>query len=120
MINTWPLAAVRATARSLAFRSLALLLLTLTLSADTLGFIEQKFSFIDFEKGKWERAPQALCYTYSARQDGAVVEVLRIGTSNLVPFKATKGLAVTVCGSTAIFDEGFEAGAPILSRSAPK
>jgi hypothetical protein len=29
-------------------------------------------------------------------------------------------LAVTVCGSTAIFDEGFEAGAPILSKPVPK
>jgi hypothetical protein len=115
MTNTWPLAAVRGTSRSL-----ALLLLSLTLSADTLGFVEQKFSFINFEKGKWERAPHALCYAYSARQDGAVVEVLRIGTSNLVPFKATKGLAVTVCGSTAIFDEGFEAGAPILSKPVPR
>jgi hypothetical protein len=101
-------------------RSLALWLLPLALSADTLGFIEQKFSFINFEKGKWERAPRALCYTYSAKQDGAVVEVLRTGSSNLVPFKATKGLAVTVCGSTAVFDEGFEAGTPILNKAVPK
>ena len=101
-------------------RSVSLLLLSLTLSADPLGFIEQKFSFIDFEKGQWERAPQKPCYAYSAKQDGAVVEVLRIGTNNLVPFKATKGLVVTVCGSTAIFDEGFEAGAPILNKPIPK
>jgi hypothetical protein len=101
-------------------RALALLLLSLTLSGDTLGFIEQKFSFINFEKGKWDRVPQALCYVYSAKQDGAVVEVLRIGAGNLVPFKATKALTVTVCGSTAVFDEGFEAGAPILSRPSQK
>ncbi len=115
MINTWALADVGGISRSL-----VLMLLSLTLSADTLGFIEQKFSFIDFEKGKWQRGPQALCYAYSAKQDGAVVEVLRIGTNNLVPFKATTGLVVTVCGSTAIFDEGFEAGAPILNKSMPK
>jgi hypothetical protein len=33
--------------------------------------------------------------------------------SNLVSFKATKGLKVTVCGPIAAFDEGFEAGAPV-------
>jgi hypothetical protein len=101
-------------------RSLALLLFSLTLSAGTLGFIEQKFSFINFEKGKWDRAPQASCYAYAAKEDGAVVEILRIGAGNLVPFKATKGLTVTVCGSTAVFDEGFDAGAPIVNKSTGK
>ena len=91
----------------------ALFLLALTLSADTLGFVEQKFSYLSFDRGAWDRTAQLPCYIYTARQDGAVVEVLRIGSGNLVPFKATKGLTVTVCGDTASFDEGFEAGTPI-------
>jgi hypothetical protein len=89
----------------------SLFLLT-TLGADTLGFVEQKFSDLHFEKGKWSRTVQLPCYTYTAQVDGAVVEVLRFGTGNLVPFKAAKGLKVTVCGSTAAFDEGFETGPP--------
>ncbi|HEX7360937.1 MAG TPA: hypothetical protein VF283_10635 [Bryobacteraceae bacterium] len=91
---------------------LAVLLLPVTLSADILGFVEQKFSYIHFENGKWARTEQLPCYTYTAQQDGASVKVLRIGTSNLVPFKATKGLKVTVCGSVAAFDEGFETNMP--------
>ena len=92
---------------------IAALLIPLAMSADTLGFVEQNFSFINFDKGKWDRAPQGACYSYSAKEDGAVVEVLRIGAGNLVPFKAMKGLTVTLCRTTAIFDEGFEAGPPI-------
>ena len=88
----------------------ALLMLSLTLFADTLGFFEQKFSAINFEKGKWNRSIQFPCFTYTATEDGATVEVLRVGTGNLVPFKAKKGLRVMVCGSTTAFDEGFEAG----------
>jgi len=91
----------------------ALVLLALTLSADTLGFGEQKFSYLSCDRGAWDRTAQLPCYIYTARQDGAVVEVLRIGSGNLVPFKATKGLTVKVCGDTASFDEGFEAGTPI-------
>lgn len=83
-----------------------------TLGADTQGFVEQKFTDLHFEKGKWSRTVQLPCYTYTAQVDGAVVEVLRFGTGNLVPFKATKGLKVTVCGSTAAFEEGFETGPP--------
>jgi hypothetical protein len=100
-------------------RALAWLVLAVPVSADTLGFIEQKFSFVNFERGKWDRAAQGTCYAYSARQDGVTVEVLRIGAGNLVPFKAAKGLVVRICGSTAIFDEGFEAGAPIVNKPAP-
>lgn len=85
-----------------------------TLGADTLGFLEQKFSDLHFEKGKWSRTVDLPCYTYTALTDGAVVEVLRFGTGNLVPFKATKGLKVSVCGSVAAFDEGFETGPPVL------
>lgn len=91
----------------------ALLLLALSLSADTLGFVEQKFSYLSFDRGAWDRDAKLPCYLYTARQDGAVVEVLRIGSGNLVPFKATKDLTVKVCGDTASFDEGFEAGTPI-------
>jgi hypothetical protein len=87
--------------------------LTLVASADTLGFIEQRFSYLNFEKGKWDRATNLPCYTYTARENDATVEVLRFGMSNLVSFKATKGLKVTVCGPIAAFDEGFEAGAPV-------
>ncbi len=101
-------------------RSIALLLSTLALRADTQGFIEQKFSYLNFEKNKWDRTAQLPCYTYSAKEDGAVVEVLRIGASNLVPFKAAKGLAVKVCGDAAAFDEGFEAGALIVNKAVPK
>jgi hypothetical protein len=91
----------------------ALLLIARICGADTLGFVEQKFSDLHFEKGKWSRTVQLPCYTYTAVADGATVEVLRFGMSNLVPFKATKGLKVTVCGSIAAFDEGFEAGLPL-------
>ena len=94
-----------------------LLLLTVvalsSLYADTLGFVEQKFSDLHFEKDKWNRAAQPPCYTYTARLDGATVDVLRIGMGNLVPFKARKGLTVAVCGSVAAFDEGFETSVPI-------
>lgn len=91
------------------------MLLALVASADTLGFIEQRFSYLSFEKGKWDRLanPDLPCYTYTARENGATVEVLRFGMSNLVSFKAAKSLRVTVCGSVAVFDEGFEAGVPV-------
>ena len=94
------------------------ILFSIPLEADTLGFIEQKFSDLHFERGKWTRTAQQPCYSYEAREDGATVEVLRIGMGNLVRFKATKGLKVIVCGSTAAFDEGFEAGMPISSDAA--
>jgi len=94
-----------------------------TLSAGTQGFVQQYFSDIHFEKGKWDRTVQLPCFTYAATENGASVEVLRIGTNNLVPFRATKGLKVTVCGSTAAFDEGFETGLPLpkaaLEKPAP-
>jgi hypothetical protein len=93
------------------------LVLSLTIFADTLGFVEQKFSHLNFEKGKWNRSDQPPCYTYIATEDGATVDVLRIGMSNLVPFRAKKGLRVIVCGSTAAFDEGFEASSPALTQT---
>jgi hypothetical protein len=86
----------------------------------TLGFIEQKFSYVSFERGRWDRTVQLPCYTYAAKEDGATVEVLRIGSGNLVPFKATKNLRVTICGSTAAFEEGFEAATPISATGTPK
>jgi hypothetical protein len=96
-------------------RTLALLgavLSSAALFADTLGFFGQKFNAINFEKGKWDRFAQFPCKTYTASADGAMVDVMRFGTSNLVPFRAAKGLKVMVCGSTAAFDEGFEAIRP--------
>ena len=96
---------------------LGLLLSVATLGADTLGFVEQKFSDLHFEKGKWTRTAQLPCYTYTSQADAAIVEVLRFGMGNLVPFKAAKGLKVTVCGSVAAFDEGFETGPPLTSRT---
>jgi hypothetical protein len=93
------------------------LLLSMASSADSLGFFEQKFGSLNFEKSKWTRTVQFPCNTYTATEDGAVVDVLRIGTSNLVPFRATKGLKVVVCGSTAAFDEGFEAGKPAIANA---
>jgi hypothetical protein len=84
-------------------------LLTSLLFADTLGYLQQKFNSINFEKGKWSRTDKASCYVYAAKESGAFVEIMRFGTSNLVSFRATKdGLTVTVCGSTAALEEGFE------------
>jgi hypothetical protein len=95
---------------------IASLLLPAILGADTLGFVEQKFSDLHFEKGKWTRTAQVPCYSYTALSDGATVEVLRIGMGNLVPFKAKKGLTVSVCGSVAAFDEGFQTGTPVSAK----
>ncbi len=86
-------------------------LLSVSLCGETLGFIEQRFVSLNFEKDKWARTERSSCYVYSAKENGALVEVMRYGTSNLVPFRGAKGLTVTVCGSTAAFDEGFEARA---------
>ena len=91
---------------------LAITIGVVTISADTLGFFEQKFTSLNFERKKWSRTIEGACYGYKATEDGATVEVVRFGTSNLVHLKASKGLVVTVCGSTAIFDENFEAGKP--------
>lgn len=95
------------------------LLLSPSLFSDKLGFVEQKFSHLNFEKGKWTRSAQLPCYVYTANESGATVDVLRIGMGNLVPFRATRGLQVTVCGSTAAFDEGFEASAPVMNTRTP-
>lgn len=89
------------------------LLLSKTLGGDPLGFFEQKFSDLHFQKGAWSRTAQLPCYSYTAQVDGAKVDVLRIGMGNLVLFKAKRGLTVTVCGSIAAFDEGFETEAPV-------
>src|SRR3954466_3121681 len=98
--------------RTKALIFLGSLLVSAVLSADTLGFVEQKFSDLHFEKGKWSRTVQLPCYTYVAQEDGAIIEIVRYGMSNFVPFKASRGLRVTVCGSIAAFEEGFETGAP--------
>ena len=103
-----------------AWLAIGVVMLSLRLSAEPLGFFEQKFSSINFEKGKWSRSAQLPCYTYTATENGATVDVLRIGTNNLVPFRATKGLKVIVCGSTAAFDEGFEAIKPVQAASVRK
>jgi hypothetical protein len=105
----------RAIVKAKALALIGASLLLMTLSAETLGYFEQKFTSLNFERGKWSRTVQQPCYTYTATEDGAMVDVLRFGTSNLVPFKAAKGLNVVVCGSTAAFDEGFEARKPPLN-----
>jgi hypothetical protein len=88
----------------------AVILFSLCVYGETLGYLEQKFNSINFEKGKWARVDKGACWVYTAKESNALVEIMRFGTSNLVPFHATKeGLTVTVCGSTAAFDEGFEA-----------
>jgi hypothetical protein len=88
----------------------AVILFSLGACGETLGYLEQKFNSINFEKGKWARADKGACWIYTAKETNALVEIMRFGTSNLVPFRATKeGLTVTVCGSTAAFEEGFEA-----------
>ena len=106
--------------RATTFAFLGFLLVSGTLGADTLGFVEQKFSDLHFEKGNWTRTVQLPCYTYEAQEDGAAVEILRIGMGNLVQFKAKKGLKVTVCGSVAAFDEGFEATSPAPGETVQK
>lgn len=90
----------------------AALLFSFGMGAETLGYIEQKFNSINFEKGKWARTEKAACYLYTAKQSDAQVEIMRFGSSNLVSFRASKeGLTVTVCADTAVFEEGFEAKA---------
>jgi len=100
--------------------SMGALLVSATLCAESLGFFEQKFTSINFEKGKWSRNAQLPCYKYTASENGATVDVLRLGTNNLVPFRATTGLTVVVCGSTAAFDEGFEAIKPVQTAAGPQ
>lgn len=117
MIPTWW---AKRSAISTSFLLLPLVLTASASPADTLGFIQQKFSYISFDKGEWDRSAHLPCYVYAAKQDGAVVEILRIGASNLVPFKAAKGLTVTVCGDSAAFDEGFDAGTPISNKPVSK
>jgi hypothetical protein len=95
---------------------LGLFMLASGLGADTLGYFQQKFSAINFEKAKWARTLEQGCYSYYAQAAGSEVQVLRYGTGNLVPFKASKkGLMVTVCGDIVAFEEGFETGAPIAA-----
>ena len=88
---------------------LRLLLFSSMFLSDRLGLFEQRFSSINFERGQWSRMVEQPCRTYTALENGATVNVLRIGSSSLVAFKASKGAKVTVCNSTAAFDEGFEA-----------
>lgn len=95
--------------RRASFFVIGMILLSTTLLTETLGFFEQKFTSINFEKDKWARTTQLPCQVYTALEDGSMVDVMRYGTSNLVPFRAMKNAKVTVCGSTAAFDEGFEA-----------
>jgi hypothetical protein len=103
--------------------SIGLLLCACDVFAGTLGYVEQYFSDVHFEKGKWDRSLQLPCIAYTATENGAVVEIMRIGTNNSVPFRATKGLKVTVCGNTAALDEGFETGViaplPGIQKPAP-
>jgi hypothetical protein len=96
---------------------IVLFLIVGAMGADTLGFVEQKFTDLHFEKGKWTRTERLPCFSYLAQEDGAVVDVLRYGMGNLVPFKAKRGMTVTVCGSVAAFDEGFETGMPVAAKT---
>ena len=88
------------------------LLMTGLAHAEVLGYVEQKFSDIHFQLHQWTRAEHVPCFTYTAQTDEAIVEVLRYGMNNLVPFRAKKDLKVTVCHSVAAFDEGFEIAIP--------
>lgn len=74
-----------------------------------LGFFEQRFATINFEAAKWTRTVEQSCRIYTANENGANVEVVRLEANNLVGFRASKGLRVAICGSVAAFDEGFEA-----------
>src|SRR5690349_4890440 len=53
-----------------AWLAIGVVMLSLRLSAEPLGFFEQKFSSINFEKGKWSRSAQLPCYTYTATENG--------------------------------------------------
>ena len=46
----------------------ASLLVSLIVCADTLGYVEQKFNSINFEKGKWTRTEKAACWVYTAKE----------------------------------------------------
>ena len=99
---------------------IVVLLLSGAAGGDTLGFVEQKFTDLHFEKGKWKRSLQLPCYSYEAEVEGATVQVLRYGMGNLVSFKGRHGSVVTVCGSVAVFDEGFETGGIVSNRTIEK
>lgn len=99
---------------------IGLLFASLLFAGGPLGFVEQRFADLHFEKDKWVRAAQPPCYVYTAREDNATVEVLGIGSSDLVPFRAKKGLTVTACGEIAALEEGFEIGTPIPNAISPK
>lgn len=99
---------------------LALLLASTLFAGGPLGFVEQRFAYLHFEKDKWTRAAQSPCYVYTAREDNATVDILGIGSSALVPFRGKKGLTVTTCGEIAALEEGFETGAPIPNASSAK
>jgi hypothetical protein len=88
--------------------------------ADPLGFVEQRFTHVYFERGKWSRHAELPCFVYTANADNAKVEFLVRGGSDLVPFRAKKDGTVTICNSTAAMDEGFEAGRPLRTPSAEK
>ena len=75
-----------------------LVLVSCLLRAEKLGFFEQRFTAINFEQNKWSRTEQGSCRVYTAAENAAVVNVMRYGTSNQVPFKAAKGLKVVGCG----------------------
>ena len=92
------------------------LFFTVTLFADTLGFVEQKFSHLNFEKGKWSRTGKCpVTRTLRPRTAPRLMSWIRHEQPGAFP--ATKGLRVIVCGSTAAFDEGFEASPGLRKRA---
>jgi hypothetical protein len=53
------------------------LFFAMALRADTLGYVQQKFTDLHFEKGKWARSSQLPCFAYEATEDEAPIEILR-------------------------------------------
>ena len=90
------------------------------LASEPLGLFEQRFSTINFERGKWTRTMEPPCRVYVAQEAGAMVDVVRQGANTLVSFRSGKGLKVTICSDTAAFDEGFEATGPTPAMSQSK
>jgi hypothetical protein len=70
--------------------AVGLILTSALFAGGPLGFVEQRFAYLHFEKDKWTRAAQPPCYVYAAREDNATLELLGIGSSDLVPFRTKK------------------------------
>ena len=99
------------------WRALLLAVPLAALASEPLGLFEQRFSTINFDRGKWTRTIEPPCRIYVAQEAGAIVDVVRQGANTLISFRSGKGSKVTICSDTAAFDEGFEAISPTVSQN---